>query len=124
MDNIKESGQSEGEAEENSALEVQWRFIQTLVSELNITKASNRKLMGELHQAKMEIQVLRASLDSYTEGGLQPGAIAGTVHVAVCDCTQSVCLCALLLPMQKSMSGALLFVNCHTFRFALIRKVE
>lgn len=83
MDNIKESGQSEGEAEENSALEVQWRFIQTLVSELNITKASNRKLMAELHQARMEIQVLRASLDSYTEGGLQPGAIAGTVIVFV-----------------------------------------
>ncbi|XP_050686317.1 uncharacterized protein LOC126980415 isoform X3 [Eriocheir sinensis] len=85
MDNIKESGQSEGEAEENSALEVQWRFIQTLVSELNITKASNRKLMGELHQAKMEIQVLRASLDSFTEGGLQPGTIAemvGQIHAA------------------------------------------
>lgn len=83
MDNIKESGQSEGEAEEKSALEVQWRFIQTLVSELNVTKASNRKLMAELHQAKMEIQVLRASLDPYTEGGLQPGAITGTVMMFV-----------------------------------------
>lgn len=78
MDNIKESGQSEGETEESSALEVQWRFIQTLVSELNVTKANNRKLMADLHQAKMEIQVLKASLDSYTEGGLQPGAITGT----------------------------------------------
>ncbi|KAG7176022.1 hypothetical protein Hamer_G016986 [Homarus americanus] len=76
MDNIKESGQSEGESEEINALEVQWRFIQTLVAELNATKANNRKLMAELHQAKMEIQVLKASLDSYTESGLQPGAIA------------------------------------------------
>nr|XP_053657533.1 uncharacterized protein LOC128706606 isoform X1 [Cherax quadricarinatus]XP_053657534.1 uncharacterized protein LOC128706606 isoform X1 [Cherax quadricarinatus] len=38
MDNIKESGQSEGESEEINALEVQWRFIQTLVAELNATK--------------------------------------------------------------------------------------
>ncbi|XP_069946892.1 uncharacterized protein [Cherax quadricarinatus] len=85
MDNIKESGQSEGESEEINALEVQWRFIQTLVAELNATKANNRKLMAELHQAKMEIQVLKASLDSYTESGLQPGAIAemvGQIHAA------------------------------------------
>lgn len=79
MDNIKESGQSEGESEEMHALEVQWRFIQTLVAELNTTKCSNRKLMAELHQAKMEIQVLKASLDSYIESGLQPGAITEMV---------------------------------------------
>ncbi|XP_042874157.1 uncharacterized protein LOC122254524 isoform X1 [Penaeus japonicus] len=85
MDNIKESGQSEGENEEINALEVQWRFIQTLVTELNTTKATNRKLMAELHQAKMEIQVLKASLESYTETGLQPGAITemvGQIHAA------------------------------------------
>ena len=81
MDNIKESGQSEGETEEIHALEVQWRFIQTLVAELNTTKCNNRKLMAELHQAKMEIQVLKASLDSYTETGLQPGAITGNIQV-------------------------------------------
>lgn len=85
MDNIKESGQSEGETEEMNALEVQWRFIQTLVAELNATKASNRKLMAELHQSKMEIQMLKASLDSYHESGLQPGAITemvGQIHAA------------------------------------------
>nr|XP_045580970.1 uncharacterized protein LOC123744844 isoform X1 [Procambarus clarkii] len=85
MDNIKESGQSEGETEEINALEVQWRFIQTLVAELNATKANNRKLMAELHQAKMDVQVLKASIDSYTENGLQPGAIAemvGQIHAA------------------------------------------
>ncbi|XP_068202569.1 uncharacterized protein [Palaemon carinicauda] len=79
MDNIKESGQSEGESEEMHALEVQWRFIQTLVAELNTTKCNNRKLMAELHQAKMEIQIIKASLDSYTECGLQPGAITEMV---------------------------------------------
>ncbi|CAL4063102.1 unnamed protein product, partial [Meganyctiphanes norvegica] len=70
---------------ELNTLEVQWRFIQTLVTELNTTKSTNRKLLTELHQAKMEIQVLKASLDSYTESGVQPGAITemvGAIHAA------------------------------------------
>lgn len=70
---------------ELNTLEVQWRFIQTLVTELNTTKSTNRKLLSELHQAKMEIQVLKASLDSYTESSIQPGAITemvGAIHAA------------------------------------------
>ena len=113
MDNIKESGQSEGETEESSALEVQWRFIQTLVSELNVTKASNRKLMADLHQAKMEIQVLKASLDSYIEGGLQPGTITGKLNDIVCG-SSSWCLHMLIHSSVSGYSSILFSLSLET----------
>ncbi|KAK4305383.1 hypothetical protein Pmani_022725 [Petrolisthes manimaculis] len=87
MDNIRESGHSEGEGEgpgieegTRGTLEVQWRFIQTLVAELNATKTGHRRLMAELHQARMEIQMLRAALDAYSDAGLHPGSITEMVN--------------------------------------------
>ncbi|XP_076041445.1 uncharacterized protein LOC143025528 isoform X2 [Oratosquilla oratoria] len=85
MHGIKENGLSDGDCDGIDALEVQWRFIQTLTEELNKSKTANRRLVAELHQARMEIQVLKATVESYADSGLQPGAITemvGQIHAA------------------------------------------
>ena len=58
-------------------LETQWHFIRTLIDELNNCRSQTNRMTVELHQAKMEIQMLKATLESYTEAGIQPGIIAG-----------------------------------------------
>ena len=79
LDGITEDKTDGGgmEGESSDAMEVQWRFIQTLVEELNICRRSNNKLGAELHQARLEVQILRSTLDAYNEAGLIPGAISG-----------------------------------------------
>ena len=77
LPNLCFRSEEDGVKEGANLLEVQWRFIQTLVLELNQTKAQHRRALSDLHQARSENQVLRATLDAYQENGLQPGAIAG-----------------------------------------------
>ena len=77
LDGITEDKNDNPENDGSDAMEVQWRFIQTLVEELNLCRRNNNKLVAELHQARLELQILRSTLDSYNEAGLVPGAITG-----------------------------------------------
>ncbi|KAB7496144.1 hypothetical protein Anas_09836, partial [Armadillidium nasatum] len=60
-------------------MELQWKFIKTLLEELSKCRSQNNKMVVELHQAQMEIQMLKAALDSYIDAGIQPGLITEMV---------------------------------------------